>query len=134
MLKEDLRLPEHVEQRRIEILSALHLRSKQIAQRHAAVLEMITAMNDAIASFNRVLDHCDGWAIEAMSVIDCDIINTGGDAFLSTPEGQAVAQWRKEIDASHFNRVPLTAFVPMPELPQADEFNAIPRYPDRPKR
>lgn len=117
-------LPAHMEIRRDQILEALRNYGNAIETAHERARLAIRDMNSEIAEFNRVLDHVDGWTIEACEVIAHMQASIGRDV-------AALKKWRTEIDNSVFLRLDPVTYIPAPVMPHAEEFEALPRYPDR---
>lgn len=117
-------LPAHMEERRAQILDALREFEGKIVAAHAAATAAIDALNGEIAEFNRVLDHVDGWSIEACEVIAKDLMkdeNAANSDFLV---------WRQEIANALFYRLTPVEALTAPDMPHAQDFEALPASPN----
>lgn len=129
----ELKLPDHLEQRRETVMRALAVRAKELHDAQSIALLALTNYNQAVEAMNRALQHADGWCIEAACVIEIELIGqrtTGWET--QTPEGLTAIKWRREFETASFPKVPQHPLPVLPPLTYADDLDALPRWPDDP--
>jgi hypothetical protein len=131
----ELKLPDHLEKRRADIVKALEARGEVLKQAHVMAVQALAHFNEAVAVYNRTLHHADGWCIEAACVIELELIGqhtTGWET--QTPEGWAAVKWRREIETASFAKCDRHPIPILPDLTHSDDLNALPRWPDDPRK